>query len=124
MASQPDIDAVYSVLRSWALGKTVKTYTDLSNEYRKATGVWFEPYRSWDAPLGTVNRHMAGVGLPAISALVVLKEKGEPGGAFWGCAPNVPAKPKGEIERLAEWQRIVKDVHGANWPSVLPPQAP
>ena len=119
----PDINVVYEILRSWATARKVqvKPYGDLSREYQQSTGVWLEPHGTWDAPLGAINQRLAKQGLPAISALVVLKEKGEPGGAFWWCAPNVPPRPKGDVERVAEWSRFVKEVGAAKWPNALPP---
>lgn len=119
----PDIDEVYAILRRWAVAKPgqIGTYTDLSGEYLTRTGNWFEPHGSWDAPLGNLNQHLFdALGAPALSALVVLKAEREPGGDFWGCAPNVPPRPATDIERLAEWARIVKDVHAYRWPATLP----
>jgi hypothetical protein len=120
-AGTPDLDDIYFVLRGWALAKQYKTYTDLSQQYRVRTGDWFEPHLSWDRPLGALNdRLYAATRAPALSALVVLKATGEPGGAFWECAPNVPPRPPTDVERLAEWARIVAGVHAYDWPSMLP----
>jgi hypothetical protein len=118
---KPEVDDVYAILRRWAVAKKIHTYTDLSVEYQARTGDWFEPHGSWDAPLGDLNQHLYdALEAPAISALVVLKAEREPGGNFWGCAPNVPSRPPTDIARLAEWARIVKDVHAYKWPAALP----
>ena len=117
----PDIDALYVVLTGWAAAKQVKTYGDLSREYQQSHGTWFEPHGTWDGPLGDINRRLAKKRLPALSALVVLAhENREPGGGFWGCAPNVPPRPKSDIERLTVWSKIVTAVHAMKWPSALP----
>ena len=116
----PDIDEIYQVLRQWAILGAPKTYKDLSLEYYKRTGAWFEPHGSWDVPLGTLNKRLAAVDAPALSALVILQEKNEPGGKFWGCAPNVPPRPRSEVARWTEWDRIVKTVCAYDWPQKLP----
>jgi len=118
----PNLDDLYVVLRGWAVAKPgqIHPYSELSRQYQARTGDWFEPHGSWDAPLGALNNRLHAVGAPALSALVVLKETRIPGDDFWGSAPNVPARPKGEIERLAEWSKIVAKVHGYAWPNALP----
>ena len=116
----PNIDDLYAVLRQWALEGAPKSYTDLSHAYRARTGDWFEPHGSWDKPLGELNNRLDAVGAPALSALVILQEANEPGGKFWGCAPNVPRRPANDIDRLTEWSRIVREVRAYSWPEVLP----
>lgn len=115
----PNIDELYAILREWAIQKKINTYTELSRAYQTRTGSWFEPHGSWDHPLGELNQRLSGSGAPALSALVVLKRAQEPGAAFWGCASNVPPRPPSDMQRLAEWARIVKDVHSYRWPSAL-----
>lgn len=117
---KPDIDTVYAVLRRWAKQRKPQTYTDLSRAYQSETGDWFEPHGSWDAVLGELNRRLSGVGAPALSAVVVLRATNEPGAAFWGCAPNVPPRPKSDDDRLAEWTRIVNEIETYPWPEKLP----
>lgn len=117
---KPDIDHVYAVLRQWAAAKKPQTYGDLSREYHARTGEWFEPHGSWDVPLGDLNKRLASAGMPALSALVILQDANEPGGGFWGCASNVPHRPKNDIQRITEWDRIVKKVIAQTWPPVLP----
>jgi len=117
---KPEIDDVYAVLRQWAMDKKPQTYGDLSRDYQARTGHWFEPHGSWDVPLGDLNNRLASSGLPALSALVILQVENEPGGRFWGCAPNVPHRPKNDLQRITEWDRIVKAVIAQNWPHVLP----
>ena len=116
----PDLDAIYSALRVSALAAETRTYTQLSQDYQALTGVWFEPHGSWDAALGELNRRLHAAGAPALLALVVLKASNEPGGVFWGSAPNVPPRPKSDLARVAEWSRIVKTVHAHAWPAALP----
>lgn len=76
---------------------------------------------TWDTPLGEINQRLASINAPALSALVVLKATGRPGGAFWGCAPNVPPRPKKESDQDTAWVRIYTAVIGFDWPPVLPP---
>jgi hypothetical protein len=116
----PDLDDLYIILRQWAIGSGPQTYTNLSHAYHARTGDWFEPHGSWDQPLGTLNNRLATVGAPALSALVILKEENEPGAKFWGCSPNVPARPQNDLARLTEWNRIVTAVRTYPWPEVLP----
>jgi len=118
----PNLDELYVLLRTWAVAKQVHTYTELSSRYQARTNDWFEPHGSWDAPLGELNQRLhARIGAPALSALVVLKkDPQEPGGGFWGCAPNVPARPASDMARLTERARIVNAVHAYNWPATLP----
>ena len=121
-SSTPDQDELYAVLRDWAVRvKNFDTYTALSQAYKTRTGDWFEPHGNWDVPLGMLNRHVhTTIQAPAISALVVLRESGEPGGKFWGCAPNVPARPRSAITRTVEWGRILHLVLRFNWPNSYP----
>lgn len=119
---KPDVGHVYAVLRKWVVTGNARPqpYSQLSHDYHALTGEWFEPHGSWDAPLGELNNLLASVGAPAISALVILNDTKEPGGGFWGCAPNVPPRPKKEIDRLTVWSRIVGDIGKFNWPASLP----
>jgi hypothetical protein len=116
-----DLDIVYEILVSAA--KTPDrpfTYSDLSERYQESTGEYHEPYGSWDAPLGDVNRRVANAGLPPLSVIVWLKETYQPGGGFWGASPNAPARPKNERERDALLLRLLNEVWAANWPAALP----
>lgn len=115
-----DLGIVYKILRSWAIAGKPQTYRDLSTQYQLQTGEWYEPHGSWDSTLGELNQVLADSGAPAISALVILKEKNEPGGGFWGCAPNVPQRPKDEADRITEWLRIVGDIKAFSWPATIP----
>ena len=117
---RPNIDQIYAVLRRWAADGRPQTYGDLSREYLARTGEWFEPHGSWDTSLGDLNKQLASAGMPALSALVILKGAKEPGGGFWGCAANVPNRPKGVDQRIAEWNRILNEVFAQTWPPVLP----
>lgn len=118
------LDDLYVVLRDWARARPgqIQPYAELSRQYHVRTGDRFEPHGSWDVPLGALNKRLHdATGAPALSALVVLKkDPPEPGGGFWGCAPNVPPRPRTPIERLAEWSRIVKAVHEYPWPDSMP----
>lgn len=127
MAPSPNLDDLYVILSDWARRKTFQTYTDLSHAYRARTNDWFEPHGSWDAPLGSLNRRLhSALNAPAISALVVRKPAPssggtqEPGGGFWGCAPNVPPRPQNDLTRVAEWSRILNDVFAYAWPATMP----
>jgi hypothetical protein len=117
-----DLEELYLVLRSWAVVKPgqVHTYGELSQQYRSRTGDWFEPHGSWDSPLGALNQRLDAVGAPPLSALVVLQGSSEPGGGFWGSAPSVPQCPRADLDRLAEWSRLVSLVHAYAWPAALP----
>lgn len=121
-AAEPDVDQLYSILRSWAqVGRhQIRSYLELSLAYRDRTGEWFDPDDSWDALLGQLNRRicvtMQG---PALSALVVRNALREPGDGFWGSASNVPERPPVELERFEAWARIVKDVLEYEWPETL-----
>lgn len=117
---KPDIDHVYAVLRQWGSAGKPQSHSQLSHDYHSRTGIWFEPHGSWDVPLGELNKHLASVGAPALSALVILQEANEPGSGFWGCAPNVPHRPRNDIQRLTEWNRIVQEIFTYKWPAVLP----
>lgn len=117
---KPDIDHIFEVLRQWAAAEKPQTYSQLSHDYHARTGDWFEPHGSWDAPLRELNNRLASIKAPALSALVILQATNEPGDGFWGCASNVPSRPRKDIDRLAEWSRIVKAVIAYRWPSVLP----
>ena len=101
------ISIVYEVSRPLsndlkAAGKGPQPYLALSHAYQERTGDWFEPHGSWDKPLGKLNNRLAVARAPALSALVILKEENEPGGKFWGCAPNVPNRPSNEMDRITE----------------------
>lgn len=113
------IETIYEILIKWANNNTAKTYTDLSSEYQEKTGIWLEPHGSWDKPLGELANILFDAGYPPLTALVVLKGKNEPGNDFWGCAPNVPKRPKNENERLTEWIRMTNDCYSCTWASKL-----
>ena len=117
---KPDIGHIYAVLRQWAIAGEPRTYTQLSLDYHARTGEWFEPHGSWGAPLGELNNHLASVGAPALSALVTLKETNRPGGEFWGCAPNVPPRPKNDDDRDEAWCHILDSIGKFDWPTSLP----
>ncbi len=114
-----NLDELYVILREWALDGRPQTYRRLSEVYRERTGNWFHWHGSWDHPLGAINNQLARVGAPALSAVVILQDKNEPGGDFWGCAPNVPPRPRTDDARLAEWTRILNDVRNYPWPPTL-----
>jgi len=117
---KPDIHQVYFILRQWATTGKPQSYTQLSLDYYAQTNNWFEPHGSWDITLGELNTHLAAMGAPALSALVILQRNNEPGASFWGCAPNVPRRPKDNIERISQWNSIVRLVIDFKWPLVLP----
>lgn len=112
----PDIEVIYKILTAWAKNNGPQPYVKLSEEYQSITGEWHEPHGSWDKSLGEINVRLSKIGAPAITSLVILKEKNEPGGNFWGCAENVPSRPKNDSERIAKWLEIVKEVKNYDWP--------
>ena len=116
----PDIKIIYKILVDWAINTEPQTYKKLSVEYDRVTGQWYEPHGSCDKSLGEINIRLAAIGAPAITSLVILKDKNEPGGNFWGCADNVPPKPKNEEERISKWLEIVNKVRKYTWPESLP----
>ncbi len=115
-----DLHALFAILSQVARDQGQITYGDLSRLYHEATGEWHEPFGSWDVPLGEINVALHNAGLPALSAVVVLQETREPGGRFWESSPNIPARPRNEVARIAAYGRILHDVHAANWPAALP----
>lgn len=119
---KPDIGHVYAILREWAtVGKgKPKFYGQLSHDYQSRTGKWYEPHGSWDEPLGKINNLLATIGAPALSALVIQQQTDMPGDGFWGCASNVPSRPKKKEDREAEWFRIIHEIIEYNWPATLP----
>jgi hypothetical protein len=114
-----NLDDLYMILRTWALAGRPQTYKRLSEAYQAQTGDWLHWHGSWDEPLGAINNRLAAVGAPALSAVVILLDQNEPGGEFWGCAPNVPPRPRTDHARLAEWTRILNEVRAYPWPQTL-----
>lgn len=117
--SSPDLATVYLVLRRWAIKGEPRSYTDLSNDYCQLTQTWFEPHGSWDLVLGELNQVLASMGAPALSALVCVKETGEPGAGFWGCVPNLPRRPKNILERTDVWMAELERINLYQWPDRL-----
>lgn len=117
-----DLQAIYSILRKWAKNgiHEVDTYSHLAQEYRDTVKENIDPHTELNVALGMINRRLAIIGAPPISALVVKKSTGEPGGGFWGCSSNVPARPSNKDERSATWASLVKEVISYDWPSTLP----
>lgn len=104
----PDPDDLYAVLVKWARQSRRGTYAELSHDYAQRSGDSFPPRGSWDQPLGLVNRRLAATGAPALTGIVVRGDTDRPGGSFWGCASNVPARPRDEVERDAVWAGLLK----------------
>jgi hypothetical protein len=117
-----DVDVLYLILRQWAAEQTPqpRTYTELSDAYAARTGDLFEPHGTWDRPLGIINNRVWNIGAPAISALVIKKVTGEPGGEFWASAPCVPTMPRDAAVRAEMWLRIYQQVIHYDWPDRLP----
>ena len=114
--NQPNQDRLYEILREWALKGQTLTYTELSDEYARRNGGWFEPHGSWDDPLGDINRQLSKSDRPPLSVIVVLKESGEPGGDFWDCADNVPPRPSDGPTRLKVFGDLAARVFEEQWP--------
>lgn len=110
------LEVLYTILVKWSNERQARTYSELSHEYHRVTGDWLEPHGSWDHPLGELANLVCSSGAPAITSLVVLKDKNEPGGDFWGCAPNVPSKPRDEMGRITEWVRMTNECFAHTWP--------
>jgi hypothetical protein len=123
-----DLEHLYSILASVArqegasLGQI--TYSDLSQAYLDRTGEWHEPHGSWDQPLGDLNLMLHALRWPPLSAVVVLKDGGEPGGLFWESCPSIPPRHPDEVTRIAMYSRILERVLGAPWPEVIPTAPP
>jgi hypothetical protein len=115
-----DLDELYVILRDVARRKSRITYSELSVLYEQQTGEWHEFHGTWDAPLGQLNNILYEAGLEPLSAVVVLKNGGEPGSGFWGSSPGVPAEPRKAEDRLLKWAMILKRVHAEDWPDELP----
>jgi hypothetical protein len=115
----PNLEELYLVLREWAQSRKPQTYKALSESYYKRTGDHVPWHGGWDVPLDTINKRLAAVGAPAISAVVILQDQNEPGGRFWGCASTVPPRPRTDSDRIATWTRILDDVHAYKWPPTL-----
>lgn len=120
MSNAIDLDELYVILRDVARKKGKITYSELSSLYEQRTGEWHDFHRTWDAPLGRLNNSLYEAGLEPLSAVVVLKIGGEPGGGFWGSSPAVPIAPRKAEDRLLTWAMILKRVHAATWPDELP----
>jgi hypothetical protein len=114
------VEIIYEILIKWSQSKTTKTYTELSSEYHAITNEWFEPHGSWDDPLGKLANVLSVASAPPLTSLVILKGQNEPGGDFWGCAPNVPSRPKKTLTRMNEWMRMVNECYSYNWPISMP----
>jgi hypothetical protein len=118
-----DLDILYQILADVARQRPGGqiTYGDLSRTYHASTGDWHEPHGSWDNPLGELNQRLNGLGWPALSAVVVVDDpRREPGSGFWGSSPNVPRRPANDLARIAEYGRILGDVHQSPWPATFP----
>ena len=115
-----NLDILYQILAVVATNRSQITYSKLSQLYSDRTQEWHEPHGSWDEPLGELNRTLHETGWPPLSAVVVLKESGEPGGLFWGSSPNVPERSVDGIERIAAYSQILGTVHDSAWPEEIP----
>jgi len=115
-----DLQSLYAILVEVARNRSQITYGELSQRYNEQMGDWHEPHGSWDEPLGDVNIALHAVGLPPLSAVVVLQDTGEPGGRFWGSSRNVPDRPGDQLARIAIYSQILGHVHDVNWPATLP----
>ena len=117
----PEHRVVYEILVSWAKAKPGKAgfYSTLSDEYERVKGERFSAHQTWDDPLGAINNIVARWGAPAISVLVITQKLNEPGGGFWGCADNVPARPKSTMQRVEVLTEIRNAVFAYDWPATL-----
>ena len=114
-----EISILYSILRDIASRPDIITYSELSHAYYAATNEWHDPHGSWDFPLGELNIRLHDLGLPPLSAVVVLNETKEPGGRFWGSTPGIPPRPNNDLERTISWSNIVNAVQATRWPCAI-----
>lgn len=122
MGFNVDHAVLYAILREWAAQEAVKSYTDLSHEYMRRSSHWVGP-EEWAPYLFWINERVHTIGAPALSSIIGTKREdsvSEPGFGFWEGGPQVPARPKKEIDRLLIWAGIVKQVHQFDWPKVMP----
>jgi hypothetical protein len=117
---QVSLEVIYTILIKWSSERQTRTYSELSNDYHTITGVFIEPYGSWDLPLGELANLLCAVGAPAITSLVVLKGRSQPVSDFFGGATNVVAKPKEEMGRITEWIGIINECFSHNWSPTIP----
>ncbi len=113
-------NTLFEILVATARNKAVITYKELSDAYHKSTGFWHEPHGTWDIPLGELNNSLHAMGLPPLSAVVVLAETQELGGLFWGSSQNTPSRPSNQLARTLEYAKILGMVHATQWPDSLP----
>lgn len=121
----PDLAVVYRILLRRARNGSTMSYEDLSNDYERETGVYYHYHGSWDEPLGDLNNRLyAARHFPPLTAVVTYKpgtgEELLPGNAFWGCAPNVPQRPRSADRRQEVWADILNQIYSADWPNDLP----
>ena len=121
-----DLNHLYAVLAAVARREGQFTYGELSQAYMDRTDEWYEPHGSWDEPLGRLNVTLHAVRWLSTSLRVVIRddETREPGGGSWESSANVPARPTNEINRIAEYSRLLRDVYRAPWPEALPTAPP
>ena len=122
-----DLDTLYAVLAPVARREGGSRgqifYGELSQAYFERNGEWHEPHGSWDRPLGRLNQTLHPLGWPALSAVVVNQDTGEPGGGFWGWQ-QVPPRPSNDVARIALYAQILAQVHAADWPATMPLSPP
>lgn len=120
-ANRPDLGILFLTLRDVARQKGLVTCGELSHRYREKTGLWFEPQGAWDDPLGELNAVLDRHGMPALSAVVVLKGQQEimPGEGFWSC-PSVGPRPTDPEGRFSRWYEVLNKVYTAAWPEEFP----
>lgn len=115
---RPNMEIVYAILTSW---NGPRTYTELSGDYCRRTGIWFQPHSSWDGVLCSLDQMLASAGFPALSARVVLKLTQEPGDGFWGSTPSIPQRPRSYVDRVKVLADLWQEIREVDWPPTLPP---
>ena len=119
-----DQNILYEILAQIALLTDVTTYKNLSKLYMRETGEWYEPHGSWEVPLGELNNSLYQLGWPPLSTVVVLNGTCEPGVGYWGSCPNIPTRPRNDLDRITEYTKILKLVQKAPWPPLYPTKSP
>lgn len=117
-----DLNEIYHILRRWAKNTNheIGTYSQLAQEYLDIRSEHIDPHTELNKVLGIINRSLAIIGAPPISALVVNNKSGVPGNGFWGCSTNVPAKPPTKNKQFEIWTLLVQEVIAYSWPKDLP----
>ncbi len=125
-----DLRVLYRILRLVALRLLnlsmpgFISYTELSEQYLAATGVWIEPHGGWDDALAEIDRRCVGLfgeGFRPVLSVIVVHHGGDrrPGAGFWNIqtADGREVTPPRRSER--EWVAMCNAVYAYQWPEGL-----